>query len=98
MISLKNLIKEKKSSLQEEEAVDIKGATLPLQALTKIGVLKPEYLNVVLGKVAKGQKLPPVDDKYLADVFLKILATTDVNAMNQLFNAIRAVSAKKDNK
>ncbi len=95
--SLHKMIKEELALHREEannQAIDLKGVTLPLQAFQKIGVVKPEYLPVVLDKIKKGQNIPPVDHKYLADVFLKILATDDVSAMNQLFTAIRAISAK----
>lgn len=93
---LSTVIREEIKAVLEADGVQLKGASLPIQALKQIGVIKPEYLTVVLGKVSKGEKLPPIDDKYLADVFLKILATTDVNAMSQIFNTIRALSAKKD--
>ena len=96
-IQLSSIIREEIKAVLEADGVEFKGASLPIQALKQIGVIKPEYLTVVLGKVTKGETLPPIDDKYLADVFLKLLATTDVNAMSQIFNTIRALSAKKDN-
>jgi hypothetical protein len=95
--SLQALIREEIALYREAEdtALDIQGATLPIQALKQMGVAKPEYLPVVLDKVRKGQTLPPVDDRYLADILLKLLATDNVNAMNQIFTTIRSLSAKK---
>ena len=95
--SLQALIREEIALYKEAEdtALNIQGVTLPMQSLKMIGVEKPEYLPVVLNKVKKGERLPPIDNKYLAHVLLKLLATDDASAMNQIFNAIRKLSAKK---
>lgn len=92
-LKLKSLLTKKIYEAEERKGMELKGATLPLQALKGIGVVKPEYLQVVLAKIKKGESLPPLDDKYLADIFLKMLATDKADLMVQLFNAIRATSA-----
>jgi hypothetical protein len=96
--TLRAIIKEELANInkdQDNQGMDVKGASLPLQSMKQIGVIKPEYLPVVLNKVSVGQKLPPADNEYLAHILLKILASDDLNAMNQIFTAIKSLSAKK---
>ena len=92
---LSTIIREELKAVLEADGMDLKGTPLPLPALKKIGVEKPEYLQVVLAKVKKGERLIPADNEFLANIFLKMMATDSVEAMTQLFNAIRATSAKK---